>query len=99
MKFQISKAAPARPLPQFGGTVLGRELAATNQYLTRDGKPYIYRMGEMHFSRVPEEDWETELQKMKEGGIEIVASYLFWIHHEEVEGAFDFTGNCNHKKF
>ena len=99
MKFQISKAAPARPLPQFGGIVLGHELAATNQYLTRDGKPYIYRMGEMHFSRVPEEDWETELQKMKEGGIEIVASYLFWIHHEEVEGEFDFTGNRNLKKF
>ena len=30
---------------------------------------------------------------MKAGGVSIVATYLFWIYHEEIEGEFDFTGD------
>ena len=36
--------------------------------------------------------WEEELCKMKAGGIDIVSSYIFWIHHEEEEGKYDFSG-------
>ena len=36
---------------------------------------------------------------MKAGGITIVATYLFWIYHEEIEGEFDFTGDRNIRKF
>lgn len=99
MNFKVLHAPKPITLSQFGGSALGHKFAVTNQYVTRDGKPYIYRMGEMHFSRIDERDWETELRKMKEGGIDIVASYLFWIHHEEVEGEFNFSGNRNLKKF
>ncbi|MBQ2734718.1 MAG: beta-galactosidase, partial [Clostridia bacterium] len=99
MNFKILYTPKPIPLPQFGGSALGHKFAVTNQYITKDGKPYVYRMGEMHFSRIDERDWETELRKMKEGGIDIVASYLFWIHHEEVEGEFNFSGNRNLKKF
>jgi hypothetical protein len=93
MEFSVFTPKKAYPLSGFGGRVLGHEYAVTNRYLTRDGKPFVYRMGEFHFSRVPRKDWEQELIKMREGGIEIVASYLFWIHHEETEGEFDFTDN------
>ncbi len=93
MNFHVTKPKKTYPLGNFGGNALGHEYAVTNRYLTRDGKPFIYRMGEFHFSRVPRRDWEEELIKMREGGIEIVASYLFWIHHEESEGVFDFTDN------
>ena len=36
---------------------------------------------------------------MRDGGIDIIASYVFWIHHEETEGQFDFSGNKNINKF
>ena len=49
-------------------------------------------MGEFHFSLYPERFWEEELLKMKAGGVQIVATYLFWIHHEEIEGRFDWSG-------
>ena len=29
---------------------------------------------------------------MKAAGIDIVATYIFWIHHEEVEGEWDWSG-------
>lgn len=54
-------------------------------------------MGEFHFSRCPGECWEEEIRKLKAGGINILATYVIWIHHEEVEGDFDFTGRrCLH---
>ena len=52
-------------------------------YLTCDGKPILPVMGEFHFSRYPKEEWEQALLILKRGGVEIVATYVFWIHHEE----------------
>jgi hypothetical protein len=52
-------------------------------------------MGEFHYARVHADDWERELRKMKAGGINIVAAYVFWIHHEEIEGQYDWSGNRN----
>lgn len=61
--------------------------------LLLDGKRWFPMMGEMHFSRYPKKNWEEELCKMKAGGIDIVSLYVIWIHHEEVKGQFDFTGD------
>ena len=67
--------------------------------LTVDGKRWYPMMGEMHFSRYPHQYWEEELCKMKSGGIDIVSLYVIWIHHEEIHGEFDFTGNRNLREF
>jgi len=75
------------------------EITVTNRMLLKNGKPWIPVMGELHYSRVPCEKWEETLRKMKDGGIEVVASYVFWIHHEEVKGQFDFSGNRNIRRF
>ena len=63
------------------GTAGGHSWCVTHDAVLRDGRPYILKMGEIHFSRVPAEDWERELRKMKDGGIDIAASYVFWNHH------------------
>ncbi|NLO70885.1 MAG: hypothetical protein GX102_08120 [Porphyromonadaceae bacterium] len=64
-----------------------------------NGTPQIPVMGEIHFSRFKDSEWKTELLKMRAGGITIVATYVFWIHHEETEGDFDWTGQRNLRKF
>jgi hypothetical protein len=56
-------------------------------------------MGEFQFSRYPCLAWDEELVKLKMGGLTIVASYVFWIHHEEEEGRFDWSGNRNIRYF
>ena len=71
----------------------GNTIDVTSSYFTRNGKPWIGIMGEFHFSRYDHNEWRRELAKMKAGGITVVASYLFWIHHEEIEGEFTFDGN------
>ena len=85
---------------RMGGTSpSGYRIEVNNRYLTLDGKPWLPVMGEFHYSRYPESHWEEELLKMKAGGIQIVATYVFWIHHEEIEGQFDWTGQRNLRKF
>jgi beta-galactosidase len=77
----------------------GHTIGATSRYLTRDGQPWLPVMGEMHFSRVPRAEWEEEILKMKAGGVDIVSAYVIWIHHEEVEGRFDWTGRRDLRAF
>lgn len=67
----------------------------TERYLEKNDKTWLPVMGEMHFTRYCCEDWETELKKMKACGVNIIATYLFWIFHEEVQGTFNFSGNRN----
>ena len=52
----------------------GHLLGLNAQYLTLDGKPWLPVMGEIHYSRVPESEWENEILKMKSAGVQIVGS-------------------------
>ena len=69
------------------------------EYLMRDKKPWFPVMGEFHYSRYRDDLWEESLRKMKAGGVTVVSTYAFWIHHEEEEGVYDFNGCRNIGKF
>jgi hypothetical protein len=56
-------------------------------------------MGEIHYSRLPREEWRTELRKMKEGGVTMIATYVFWNHIEEEEGVFNWSGQRDLRTF
>ena len=61
-------------------------IGASRHHLLRGVKPWYPVMGEFHYSRYPSREWEIELRKMKALGITIVATDVFWIHHEEEKG-------------
>ena len=71
----------------------GDRIDVTSKCLRLNGRPLIPLMGEMHYSRVPRGEWAKSLATMKEGGISIVSTYVFWNHHEWREGEWDFSGN------
>ena len=77
----------------------GQELGVNNRYLTLNGKPIFPVMGEVHYSRIPRSQWEDVVLKMKACGINVIATYVLWIHHEEIEGQFDWTGNKDFRAF
>jgi hypothetical protein len=77
----------------------GSTLTVNSQYLMRNGKPWIPVMGEFHYSRYLEAYWEEEILKMKASGVEVIATYVIWIHHEEIEGQFDWHGQRDLRKF
>ena len=77
----------------------GSTIGINSRYLTRNGKPWLPVMGEFHFSRYPRAQWEDEILKMKAAGVDIVATYVIWIHHEEIEGQFDWSGQRDLRAF
>jgi len=85
-----------------GGTSVapdGQTVGVNSRHLLLNGRPWLPVMGEFHYSRCPDKNWEEEILKMKAGGVQVVATYVFWIHHEEVEGQFDWTGRRDLRRF
>ena len=64
-----------------------------------DGKRVCPVMGEIHYSRLPADEWQTEVRKMKEGGVTIIATYVFWNHVEEQQGIFRWDGQRDLRHF
>jgi hypothetical protein len=91
--------SPALYDPGASKSPTGHVLGINSRYLTRDAKPWLPVMGEFHFSRYPRDRWEEELLKMKSAGVNIVATYVIWIHHEEIEGQFDWSGQRDLRAF
>lgn len=78
-----------RPITGMGD---GR-ICVNSRYFTVDGTPVLPVMGEFHYSRYPAAEWKREIEKMRAGGVGIVSCYVFWIHHEERRGEWDFSGS------
>jgi beta-galactosidase len=74
-------------------------VSLTDRYVTRDGRPWFPVMGEYHFSRDSAEGWETELLKLKAGGVTVVATYVIWIVHEERRGELRWDGDRDLRRF
>lgn len=90
------------PAPYDGGTAKSpsnETLGINSRYLMRDGKPWLPVMGEFHFSRYPQSKWEEEILKMKSAGVDVIATYVIWIHHEEVKGQVDWSGQRDLRTF
>ena len=77
----------------------GTTLTVNSQYLVLNGHPWLPVMGELHYSRVPRENWEAEILKMKAGGVQIISTYVIWLHQEEIEGQFDWSGQRDLRAF
>ena len=97
----IGFAVPAAPAAAERGFLrLGEPgLAVTSQGLERYGRPWQPVMAEFHYSRCPAGEWAAELRKLRAGGVDIVASYVMWNHHEAAEGVFDWSGQRDLRRF
>ncbi|VBB09855.1 Hypothetical protein LUCI_5153 [Lucifera butyrica] len=82
-----------------GSNPQGERIDFTNYYMQRNKEPFFGICGEYHYSRYEESSWEDEIIKMKMCGVNIISTYIFWIHHEEVEGVFDWEENKNLRRF
>ena len=83
-----------------GGTnPQGEKLGVNSLYWTRNDQPWTPAMGEFHYFRCPADLWETELLKMKAGGISIVATVLYWELAEPQPGQWDWTGDNDLRRF
>lgn len=77
----------------------GQAIRLTTRFVERAGRPWLPIMGEYHFSRDLPERWETELRKMRAGGVNVVATYVLWILHEETRGDVRWNGPNDLRRF
>lgn len=96
---QVPQRITSGHLSLGGSDPAGVPIAFNSFYMSLGGKPFIPVMGEIHYCRVPSQYWEEALLKMKAGGINVVATYVFWNIHEGEEGVFDWAGEKDLRKF
>lgn len=83
-----------------GGTnPQGDSIGVNSHYIEKNGSPFYPIIGEFHYSRFPKAYWEEEIQKMKAGGLNIIATYVFWNLHERQPGNFDWTNDLDLRHF
>ncbi len=80
-------------------TPFGQTVTWDHHSLLFDGHRVCPVMGEIHYSRIPADEWSAEVRKMREGGVTIVATYVFWNHIEEEEGIFRWDGQRSLRRF
>lgn len=47
---------------------------------------------ELHYFRIPKQDWRSRIQEAKDAGINMISTYVPWMFHEYEEGSIDLTG-------
>ncbi|KAH0469966.1 hypothetical protein IEQ34_001524 [Dendrobium chrysotoxum] len=90
-------------LVQFMGARNFFSMAANVTYSRRalliDGKPRVLISGSIHYPRSTPEMWPDLIQKSKDGGLDVVETYVFWDLHEPVRNQYDFEGRKDLVRF
>ncbi|KAK7335881.1 hypothetical protein VNO80_27992 [Phaseolus coccineus] len=67
--------------------------------ITINGQRRILISGSIHYPRSTPEMWPDLIQKAKEGGLDVIQTYVFWNGHEPSPGKYYFEGNYDLVKF
>jgi beta-galactosidase GanA len=58
----------------------------TNHRFLKDGKPFRYISGEIHYFRVHPDLWNDRLQRIRALGLNAIQVYVPWNLHEAMQG-------------
>lgn len=61
-------------------------------FLIKGRRVFLYS-GEMHYFRIPPDQWHDRLLKAKRGFVNCLGAYVAWNCHEPREGKFSFEGD------
>ncbi|OVA08712.1 D-galactoside/L-rhamnose binding SUEL lectin domain [Macleaya cordata] len=64
-----------------------------------DGKRRLLISGSIHYPRSTPEMWEDLIQKAKDGGLDVIETYVFWNGHEPTPGNYYFEGRYDLVRF
>ncbi|KAI4330678.1 hypothetical protein MLD38_028940 [Melastoma candidum] len=67
--------------------------------ITINGQRRILISGSIHYPRSTPEMWPDLIQKAKEGGLDVIQTYVFWNGHEPSPEKYNFEGNYDLVRF
>uniref|UniRef100_A0A0D3H2X4 Beta-galactosidase n=1 Tax=Oryza barthii TaxID=65489 RepID=A0A0D3H2X4_9ORYZ len=77
----------------------GTVITYDRRSLIIDGHREIFFSGSIHYPRSPPDTWPDLISKAKEGGLNVIESYVFWNGHEPEQGVYNFEGRYDLIKF
>ncbi|XP_058777815.1 beta-galactosidase 3 [Vicia villosa] len=64
-----------------------------------NGQRRLLFSGSIHYPRSTPDMWEDLIYKAKEGGLDVIETYVFWNVHEPTPGNYDFEGRNDLVRF
>ena len=96
---QAAQATPATPAAPAVPQVPKSRFEVGEGTFLLDGKPFVIRAAEIHYTRIPRPYWEHRIEMCKAMGMNTICIYIFWNIHEQQPGVFDFTGQNDVAEF
>ncbi|XP_062099612.1 beta-galactosidase 16 [Humulus lupulus] len=67
--------------------------------LVINGQHTLLFSGSIHYPRSTPQMWQSLISKAKEGGLDVIQTYVFWNIHEPKQGQYDFSGRKDLVRF
>ncbi|PNT68547.1 beta-galactosidase 11 [Brachypodium distachyon] len=83
----------------YGLTKEGTAITFDRRSLMVDGRRDLFFSGSIHYPRSPPHMWPDLIARAKEGGLNVIESYVFWNGHEPEMGVYNFEGRYDMIKF
>ncbi|OAY37993.1 beta-galactosidase 8 [Manihot esculenta] len=83
----------------FATTSFSSNVTYDHRALLINGKRRVLISGSIHYPRSTPEMWPDLIQKSKDGGLDVIETYVFWNEHEPVRNQFNFGGRFDLVKF
>ncbi|KAJ4842903.1 hypothetical protein Tsubulata_043380, partial [Turnera subulata] len=80
-------------------TIHGGSVTYDGRSLIINGEHKILFSGSIHYPRSTPDMWPSLISKAKDGGIDVIQTYVFWNQHEPQQGQYDFSGRNDLVKF
>ncbi|NWY11244.1 BGAL galactosidase, partial [Aphelocoma coerulescens] len=96
---EVLQPSSSAPLLQASPSARSFQLDYEHNCFRKDGAPFRYISGSIHYARVPRPAWRDRLLKMYMSGLNAVQVYVPWNYHEMLPGVYDFTGNRDVEAF
>ncbi|KAI4313742.1 hypothetical protein L6164_026698 [Bauhinia variegata] len=75
------------------------EVSHDGRAMSINGERKILISGTIHYPRSTAEMWPSLINKAKEGGLQVIETYVFWNAHEPLRRQYDFSGNLDLVRF
>ncbi|KAJ0087018.1 hypothetical protein Patl1_09217 [Pistacia atlantica] len=82
-----------------GSEVIQCSVTYDKKAIIINGQRRILISGSIHYPRSTPEMWEDLIQKAKDGGLDVIDTYVFWNVHEPSPGNYNFEGRNDLVRF
>ncbi|KAK1360624.1 Beta-galactosidase 5 [Heracleum sosnowskyi] len=82
-----------------GSHLIQSTVTYDNKAIIINGHRRILLSGSIHYPRSTPEMWEDLMWKAKNGGLDVIDTYVFWNVHEPSPGIYDFRGRYDIVRF